>query len=244
MKTSDFKEHAKNALKGKWGVAIGAFLIFSIVSGLSGMIPERYSWVSPIIFVLITAPLSVGYAWFSLDVKRTDKPEIETIFAGFSKGYVRNVLASVSVSVFTFLWSLLLIVPGVIKALSYSMTFYILKDRPELSAYEAITESRKMMDGKKKQLFYLVLSFIVWYLIPIALYLVSAITLSMVYFGNSPVAWATTGLVCFSLASISLFAISFYVTPYYMTSVATFYDDYAKLETDEAHLEHPNASGH
>lgn len=243
MKTSEFKAHAKNALKGKWGLAIGAYLVFSVVSGLTGMIPEKYSWLSPIIFVLITAPLSVGYAWFNLDIKRKEKPEIETLFSGFGNGYVRNVLASVSVSVFTILWSLLLIVPGVIKALSYSMTFYILKDRPELSAYEAITESRKMMDGKKKQLFYLVLSFIVWYLIPIALYLVGGITLMMVFYGSNSVVLATTGLVSVSVASISFFALSFYVTPYYMTSVAIFYDEYAKVEYEDT-MNHPHASEH
>ena len=62
-------------------------------------------------------------------------------------------------SIYTFLWSLLLIIPGVIKGLSYSMTPFILTDKPELSANEAIELSMKMMDGHKMDLFVLLLIF-------------------------------------------------------------------------------------
>ena len=67
--------------------------------------------------------------------------------------------------IFIFLWSLLLIVPGIVKAYAYAMTPYILVERPELSVNEAIGLSRRMMKGRKFDLFYLHLSFIGWALL-------------------------------------------------------------------------------
>ena len=61
---------------------------------------------------------------------------------------------------FIIMWMLLLIVPGIIKALSFSMTFYILADDKEISAMDAIKKSEQMMDGNKSQLFYLGLRFL------------------------------------------------------------------------------------
>lgn len=66
---------------------------------------------------------------------------------------------------FTFLWSLLFIIPGIIKAFSYSMSQYILADNPKLTAMEALSESKQIMDGRKLDLFILVLSFVLWYLL-------------------------------------------------------------------------------
>jgi uncharacterized membrane protein len=64
--------------------------------------------------------------------------------------------------IFTFLWSLLFCIPGIVKGYSYAMTYYILNDRPELSATDAITESRRLMNGHKMQAFLLDLSFLGW----------------------------------------------------------------------------------
>jgi len=64
--------------------------------------------------------------------------------------------------IFVFLWSLLLLIPGIIKGLAYSQTFYLLKDHPEYTVLEAITESRKRMVGYKWKYFLLHLSFIGW----------------------------------------------------------------------------------
>ena len=69
--------------------------------------------------------------------------------------------------VFLVLWTLLFIVPGIIKGFSYSLTPYILRDQPELSALESITESRRLMDGHKMEAFMLFLSFFGWFLVGI-----------------------------------------------------------------------------
>ena len=68
-------------------------------------------------------------------------------------------------TVYTLLWTLCLIVPGIIKSFSYALTPFILNERPELSADEAIELSMKMMDGHKMDMFLLYLSFIGWYLL-------------------------------------------------------------------------------
>ena len=66
---------------------------------------------------------------------------------------------------FTFLWSLLLIIPGIIKGLGYSMAMYILAENPDMPALEALKKSQEMMDGHKMELFVLYLSFIGWFLL-------------------------------------------------------------------------------
>ena len=83
---------------------------------------------------------------------------------GFSNwGHI--VLGQLLMGIFIFLWRLLLIEPGIVKAYAYAMTPYILVERPELSVNEAIGLSRRMMKGRKFDLFYLHLSFIGWALL-------------------------------------------------------------------------------
>ena len=76
-----------------------------------------------------------------------------------------TILTGIMKNLFIFLWSLLFFIPGIVKSYSYALTGYIRVDRPELSFSETITESRRMMDGHKMQLFCLDLSFIGWYLL-------------------------------------------------------------------------------
>lgn len=79
--------------------------------------------------------------------------------------YWRHVWAVLLRGIYTVLWSLLLIVPGIIKALSYAMTYYVLEDYPELSVNKSIELSMAMMKGRKYDLFYLYLSLIGWFLL-------------------------------------------------------------------------------
>ena len=81
------------------------------------------------------------------------------------KPYWRNVWAALFRAILVWLWSLLLVIPGVIKSLSYAMTFYVLKDNPDLSVNQAIDLSKDMMYGHKYDLFYLYLSFAGWFIL-------------------------------------------------------------------------------
>ena len=80
---------------------------------------------------------------------------------------VAKLVSMLLVGIYTFFWTILFYIPGIVKTYSYAMTPYILLDKPELSANEAITDSRMMMRGHKMELFLLDLSFIGWILLSI-----------------------------------------------------------------------------
>lgn len=86
----------------------------------------------------------------------------------FESGNFKGIISTMLLrDIYNFLWTLLLIIPGIIKSYAYRMVPYILADNPEMGADNAITLSRKMMDGNKFDLFVLELSFIGWFLLGI-----------------------------------------------------------------------------
>ena len=112
-------------------------------------------------------PVAYGFMVLFLDVFRgTGAVELEKLFAGF-KDYTRIMGTMVLMAVYTMLWSLLLIVPGVIKSYSYALTPFILKDDPQLKYDAAIEKSMRMMEGHKMKLFVLDLTFLGWILLGI-----------------------------------------------------------------------------
>ena len=230
MRIRSVKETAKQALKGKWGIAIGVFFINSIIASIIGWIPEDYYFLLLVGTFLISGPLYIGYSWFHLDLKRNNNLSVKTLFQGFSMKYGRNILSYFLLTVFTALWTLLLIIPGIIKGLAYSMTFFILRDRPELTSLQAITESRKIMNGKKKNLFLLLLSFLPWFIIPFILIIIGFT--SMIVGISADPALIFAGIASLIIGAIAMLGISIYVTPYYSTAIAVFYDDYAKPRED------------
>ncbi|EPE62178.1 hypothetical protein L479_01430 [Exiguobacterium sp. S17] len=175
--TAQWKQHAQKMLTGNRWLLAGILILFVVLNG----IPQSFAPTIEVdavpttteslltflsfIITLLIAPLTVGWAWLALSVSRGDKPAVSKLFEPFQNGYVKHVLAPFFMGLFIVLWSLLLIVPGIIKSFSYSLTNYILRDQPELSSLEAITESRRMMDGHKMDAFKLVLSFIGWFFV-------------------------------------------------------------------------------
>ena len=117
---------------------------------------STFTWV---IAILVSFPLAYGFTLAFLHFLREDKEDtVEAMFCGF-KTYGRAIGVYLLEMVLIFLWLLLLIIPGIIKSLAYSLTFFISKDHPELSAYECIQRSNDMMKGHKMQLFLLYLGF-------------------------------------------------------------------------------------
>lgn len=113
---------------------------------------------------LIGGVLQLGYARFLLrqhDGKPTEFNDLFSQFDRFGTGFAQHFLRSL----YTLLWSLLLIIPGIIAALSYAMTPFILEEHPELTASEAIRRSKELMCGHKTDLFILELTFIGWSLL-------------------------------------------------------------------------------
>lgn len=115
-----------------------------------------------IFLVLIFVPLGYGFNLAFLHFLRTDKEDtVERMFDGY-KCYGRALGLVILQNVLVFLWTLLLIVPGIIKSFAYSMAIYVSKDHPELTAHKCIKRSEEMMYGHKMDLFLLYLSFIGW----------------------------------------------------------------------------------
>ena len=159
MKTDNIllKLQARESLAGKWGLAVGTFALYFVICMIVGSIKN----IGFVISLIISGPLSVGVAIFSLSISRGGQAKLNQIFEGFNN-FGRSLAAYLLALLFTLLWSLLLIIPGIIASLAYSQTYYILADDQKISAREAIKKSKKMMMGNKRKLFLLILSFLGW----------------------------------------------------------------------------------
>ena len=169
--------NARKALSGKWGLAIGGFvvyelsvIVFSIVSRLIlvvifGKTPIT-STLGSMALYLVMGPLLVGVMFFYLSLSRNHDTHIRDLFKGF-KDYWRATGTYLLMVLFVVLWTILLIIPGIIAGLSYSQTFYILAEDDSIGPLEAIRKSKKMMYGYKWKLFCLGLRFIGWCLLSI-----------------------------------------------------------------------------
>lgn len=105
-----------------------------------------------------------GYRFFILN--RTENPAAVTLLYGFKSGHYSNLVLTMFLkNLYTFLWTLLLIVPGIIKSYEYRMIPYILAENPGMNRTDAFQISRRMMDGQKLDTFILDLSFIGWFLL-------------------------------------------------------------------------------
>ena len=122
------------------------------------------SSLTSILTILLVIPLSLGAVnAFQRLLTLQENDLTHNMFRIALDNYWHKVWGMLLVAIFTSLWSLLLIVPGIIKAFSYALTPYILEEYPELGANDAIDRSRAMMQGHKFDLFYLYLSFIGWF---------------------------------------------------------------------------------
>ena len=151
---SELRAEARVALTDKWVMGAVTTLVFGAVSGAASYIPVVGT-------ILVALPMMYGYSIVMLSVMRGGEMNIGGLFDGFND-FGRIVGTKLLQAIYTFLWTLLLVIPGIIKNYSYAMTDFILKDQPELANIAAIEKSMAMMDGNKMKLFLLDLSFIGW----------------------------------------------------------------------------------
>ena len=144
---------------------------YSIIDSIDSYIPEIIVQIFPVInFILsiaaavVTGPFALGFAGYFLKRVRGQEIATKNIFDGFYR-FSGSFLVQLLTQLFTFLWCLLLVIPGIVKALGYSMAFYIMYDNPDIRPLEAIKRSQIMMKGYKGKLFLLELSFIGWTLL-------------------------------------------------------------------------------
>ena len=151
---SELRAEARVALTDKWVMGAVTTLVFGAVSGAASYIPVVGT-------ILVALPMMYGYSIVMLSVMSGGEMNIGGLFDGFND-FGRIVGTKLLQAIYTFLWTLLLVIPGIIKNYSYAMTDFILKDQPELANNAAIEKSMAMMDGNKMKLFLLDLSFIGW----------------------------------------------------------------------------------
>ena len=252
---------ALDALRGKWKTAVLAGIIASafganIVSG-SSSITSRSNQDSSFSMDLFSEPnggklltflvicivilavvtfiaggfVRLGYARFNLNLVDGENATISDLFSQKDRlwdGFCMKFLQGLYIA----LWSLLLVIPGIVKTYSYAMTPYIMSEHPSLTANEAITESRRIMNGNKWRLFCLDFSFIGWELL-CSLPLYAGGFLVLKYFTGSE----AMAISLFLLLTIPLSIGFFFVRPYEEAAWATFYRDItaAPTEPDEAY---------
>jgi uncharacterized membrane protein len=153
----DLMLQAREALKGRWGLAIGANVIYLVIAIAAQSIPK----VGGGIGIIVGAPMLVGISGFFLCLARKQDAQLVQIFDGIKKYWVclgTYLLALI----FTLLWSLLLIIPGIMAAYSYAMIYFILAENDSIGPLEAIAKSKEMMRGNRWKFFCLFLRFWGW----------------------------------------------------------------------------------
>jgi len=160
MKTrTEIKLTAKNAMRNQYGPLIGAYLLTLLIAGT--VIPATFGVGA----LLVLLPLTVGYSYYTLCVYRGQQPTLNTLFQSGFYYYGHTLGGMLWMSLFIYLWSLLLVIPGIVKSFAYSMTPYLLADHPKLPPTEALKISMRMTQGYKADLFIMVMSFLGWYLL-------------------------------------------------------------------------------
>lgn len=169
------KQMARDQISGNIGMLFVCYLVILIKEVISAalsiinqsglrIISPALSVIGQIGLAIISPALSIGMILIYLGITKGVKPEVERIFDGF-KYFGKALGLYILMGLFTLLWSMLFYIPGIIKALSYSMAPYILAENPEISPLEAISDSKIMMEGNKMDLFVLYLSFLGWILL-------------------------------------------------------------------------------
>lgn len=164
MNRAELKAKAKEQIKGKIGILFAIALIIGLISGVASLILAFIPLGGLVSAFIISPAFALSMARVYLSVAAGAKPAVGDAFSGFDdfwSAFKVNFL----IGLFTFLWSLLFIIPGIVKSLSYSMSMYILAENKGKPALDCINESKAMTNGHKADLFVLGLSFIGWILL-------------------------------------------------------------------------------
>lgn len=144
----------------------GGFSIYvNIATVINRDDPPTTVGYSSSIITLLLIPFTIAASGYYLNHIRGFNPEWKSLYKEGIDNYGSYLVTGVLVNAFTVLWSLLFVVPGIIKALAYSQAKYVIHDNPRLKGKEAIEISKRMTNGFKGDLFSMYLSFIGWYIL-------------------------------------------------------------------------------
>lgn len=192
MYAKDLRQRARAALRGHWGVSIAVSLVYTILAGgnpsfsvtlntqntysvyygdvldLSNFLSRELLTILATILVVmallalvIGGCVQMGYAAYFTNLLRGRRAVFGDLFSRFHRIWA-GICMTILRSVFVWLWSLLLVIPGIIAIYRYAMMPFLMAEFPDLGALDAMRESKRLMQGNKWRLFCLELSFIGW----------------------------------------------------------------------------------
>ena len=191
MDSYDYRQRARESLTGNWLLAALVTLIALLLGGTGSSasinidqddleIINNIPWLmaimkpllayavfSGIVGFIVGGTVHLGYCTFHLKLYDGQKAGVGDLFSHFKDQFADGFLLKLLTAIYVALWSLLLVIPGIVKSYSYAMAPYIMAEHPEMNANECITASKEMMHGHKMELFLLDLSFIGWVLLTI-----------------------------------------------------------------------------
>lgn len=160
MSGAQAKRLALNNLKGRWGYVLIGLLLWMVLSAVCGIIP--------IIAFLLTSCLTIGVNSLFIGISKKDPDDYGRLLDGFKDGAIgQRIILSILKSVFIFIWTLLFIIPGIIKAYAYSLADFVSYRNPTYTWKECLEESEEKMKGFKLKIFFFDLSFIIMYILSI-----------------------------------------------------------------------------
>ncbi len=158
MNRVEMKMLAKQQISGNIGILfVCALIVGVVVSAASGI-------TFGIGGIFVAAPMEISLCMIYLGLAKGTKPKAGDVFNGFEV-FGKSVWLTIITLFFVWLWSMLFVIPGIIKSYSYAMAPYILAENNDMTAREALNESKRIMDGHKWEFFVLQLSFILWILL-------------------------------------------------------------------------------
>ena len=197
MSSYDIRAKARQALAGKWPMAVLVGFVASLLGGtgtsganvnfeaeesaelIYSLAPEAatllmgvmgvigvVAFVYAIALMILGGVVRLGYCRYNLKLVDGHMGTMGDLFSQFDR-FAQAFLLNLLTGLFVALWSLLLIIPGIVAAYSYSMAPYILLENPDCTAMEALRRSKEMMKGHKGERFVLGLSFIGWAILTI-----------------------------------------------------------------------------
>ena len=180
----ELKERAKDQLGHKlfgdrWLNMLLVFLLLGLILGaVSGSAPYgsfsdgvnyfrvTFNLILAIAALIVTGPLKYGAIRAAVkSARKNEKADLNNLFVGFKECLGDAIILEVMTTIFIFLWTLLLIIPGIIKAYAYSMAIYVQQDQPNKDWSFCLKKSKELTKGHKWDLFVLDLSFIGWYIV-------------------------------------------------------------------------------